>query len=79
MMSATANAFSMSADLYHSGTHAMGALGDLSCDLNRALDQAIWAFDFRGELEEALDEAILRSVLADTPTLSGGLLSMVAA
>jgi len=79
MMSATANTFPMNADLYQSGTDAMCTLGDLSSDLNRALDQALWTFDFRGELEEALDEAILRSVLAGTPTLSGGLLSMAAA
>jgi len=51
------------------------ALSDLSDDLTRALDLALWTFDFRGDLEDALDGALLRSILAGTPTLSGGLLA----
>jgi hypothetical protein len=52
-----------------------GALSDLSDDLSRAIDQALWTHDFRGDLEDALDGALLRSILACTPTLSGGLLA----
>jgi hypothetical protein len=53
-------------------------VNELSHELTRALDLALWTFDFRGDLEEALDGAWLRSVLAGTPTLSGGLLSTAA-
>jgi len=56
-----------------------GTLGELSQELSRALDQALWTFDFQGELEDALDVAFLRSALAGTPTLSGGLISAAAA
>jgi hypothetical protein len=61
-----------------STTAAANPLDGLSEDLGRALDVAFWALDFRGDLEDALDGAFLRSVLASTPTLSGGLLSSAA-
>ena len=51
------------------------ALGELSDELTRALDFELWALTFRGDLDDALDGALLRSVLAGTPTLSGGLVS----
>jgi hypothetical protein len=51
------------------------ALSELSEDVTRAIDLALWTFDFRGDLEEALDGALLRSILAGTPTLTGGLLA----
>jgi hypothetical protein len=51
------------------------ALNELSDELTRAIDVALWTFDFRGDLEEALDGALLRSILAGTPTFSGGLLA----
>jgi hypothetical protein len=50
----------------------------LSDEFARALDLAFWTLDFRGDLEDALDVAFLRTVLAATPTLSGGLLSSAA-
>jgi hypothetical protein len=56
-----------------------GTLGELSQELSRALDQALWTFELQGELEDALDVAFLRSALAGTPTLSGGLISAAAA
>jgi hypothetical protein len=59
-------------------TELMGSFDSLSEDFARALDCALWTFDFQGDLEEALDGAFLRSVLAGTPTLSGGLLSNAA-
>jgi hypothetical protein len=55
-----------------------GSLDGLSAEIERALDLAIWAFDFQGDLEDALDGAFLRSVLAGTPTLTGGLLTNAA-
>jgi hypothetical protein len=54
------------------------AVSELSYEFTRALDLALWTFDFRGDLDDALDGAWLRSVLAGTPTLSGGLLSTAA-
>jgi hypothetical protein len=50
----------------------------LSDEFARALDLAFWTLDFRGDLEDALDVAFLRTALAATPTLSGGLLSSAA-
>ena len=54
-------------------------IGDLSQEFTRALDQALWSFEFQGDLEDALDVAFLRSALAGTPTISGGLISAAAA
>jgi hypothetical protein len=70
-MSAVQSAFEDSA----SAINPDRALSELSDDLTRALDLALWTFDFRGDLEDALDGALLRSILAGTPTLSGGLLA----
>ena len=36
-----------------------------------APDSTAWAFEIRGELEEALDALLLRAAFAETPTLSG--------
>jgi hypothetical protein len=77
-MAAIATASRFSSEDTASGTDAAKSLDGLSEELGRALDLAFWALDFRGDLEDALDGAFLRSVLASTPTLSGGLLSSAA-
>lgn len=46
-------------------------LHDLTTDLTTALNGAIWSYMLRAELEEAFDTALLRAVIAETPTLSG--------
>jgi len=56
----------------------LGPLEGLSDEVGRALDLALWTFDFRGDLEDALDDAFLRSVLSGTPTLTGGLIGTAA-
>lgn len=46
-------------------------LRDLTTELTSALNGAIWSYLLRAELEEAFDTALLRAVIAETPTLSG--------
>jgi hypothetical protein len=65
------------------GTEIFAGIDDtitiLKAEVAGALDQAFWTFDFQGELEEALDAALLRATLAVTPTLSSDLFAFVAA
>ena len=51
----------------------------LRSDVAGALDQAFWTLDLQGELEEALDAALLRATLATTPILSNDLFAFAAA
>ena len=44
---------------------------DLTSELTSALNGAIWSYLLRAELEEAFDTALLRAVIAETPTFSG--------
>jgi hypothetical protein len=46
-------------------------LADLTTELTSALNGAIWSYMLRAELEDALDTALFRAVMAETPTLSG--------
>ena len=46
-------------------------LRELTSELTTALDGAIWSYMLRAELEDAFDEALLRAVIAETPTFSG--------
>jgi hypothetical protein len=46
-------------------------LTELTSELTSALDEALWSYLLRAELEEALDTALFRAAMADTPTLSG--------
>lgn len=49
----------------------VGALHDVTSDLTAALEDAIWTYMLRAELEEAFDSALLRAAFAETPTLTG--------
>src|SRR4051794_3693302 len=78
IMAATASAAHLSPEDAAFLTDTSDSLAGLSDELARAFDFAFWTFDFRGELDDALDGAFLRSVLASTPTFSGGLLASAA-
>ena len=54
-------------------------LASLASDFVGALNSALWTLDFQGDLEEALDAALLRAALASTPTLSNDLFAVAAA
>lgn len=58
---------------YHADAHSTGTsvlLTGLTSDLGSALNGAYWSFILRAELEDALDTALHRAALADTPALS---------
>ena len=46
-------------------------IGQLAAEIGDAVDAALFAFDLRASLEEALDQALLLDQLARTPTLHG--------
>jgi hypothetical protein len=46
-------------------------IGQLGAEIGDAVDAALFAFDLRASLEEALDESLLRDQLARTPILRG--------
>jgi hypothetical protein len=51
-------------------------LTDLTADLATALHGAFWSYMLQAELEDALDTALLRAAISQTPTLTGrGLVS----
>jgi hypothetical protein len=56
----------------HARTGRVAAgLTDFTAELTSAVGDAYWSFVFRGELEEAIDSALLRAAIAETPILSG--------
>jgi hypothetical protein len=46
-------------------------LTELASELTNALNGALWSYMLRAELEDALDTALFRAAMAETPTLSG--------
>ena len=46
-------------------------LQDLASDVADTLMGASWSYMLQAEFEDALDTALFRAALADTPTLSG--------
>lgn len=77
-MDATLTALEAPTDGITFTADASKTLDDLTTELTSALDNAFWAFDFQGELEDALDAALLRMVLAGTPIFSGELIAVAA-
>ena len=49
------------------------ALADLTHDLSTAVSDAYWAYMLQGELEDAIDTALMRAAMDETPVLSGPL------
>jgi hypothetical protein len=46
-------------------------LTELASELTSALNGALWTYMLRAELEDALDTALFRAAIEETPTLSG--------